>query len=105
MRQVLRFYQLLDRGLLVSPEASAKMRAIFLSPDIPADDHKFVRALAGRNLTILRKWGSWEDWLHDTALIEGPGRRYVLVGLTHHVNGDAYLEDLGREVDDLMGGR
>ena len=102
VRQVLRFYQLLDRGLLVSPEASAKMRAIFLSPDIPHDDHKFVRGLAGRDLTILRKWGSWEDWLHDTALIEGPNRRYVLVGLTHHVNGDAYLEELAREVDDVM---
>jgi beta-lactamase class A len=105
VRQLLRFYQMLDRDELVSPAASQKMREIFLSPDIPHDDHKFVKGLHGRGLTILRKWGTWEDWLHDSALIEGPNRRYVLVGLTHHPNGDAYLEELASEVDDLMGGR
>ncbi len=102
VRQLLRFYWLLSRGELVSPAASRKMREIFLSPDIPHDDHKFVKGLSGRGLTILRKWGTWEDWLHDSAIIEGPGRRYVLVGLTHHPKGDAYLEELAREVDDLM---
>lgn len=105
VRQLLRFYQLLDRNELVSPAASRTMREIFLSPDIPHDDHKFVKGLHGRGLTILRKWGSWEDWLHDSAIIEGPGRRYVLIGLTHHPKGDAYLEELASEVDDLMGGR
>jgi beta-lactamase class A len=102
IRQLLRFYWLLDRERLVSPAASQKMRAIFLSPDIPHDDHKFVRALAGRDVILLRKWGSWQDYLHDTALIEGPGRRYVLAALTHHAAGDAYLEELAHEVDDLM---
>lgn len=102
VRQLLRFYQLLDAGKLVSPAASKKMKEIFLSPDIPHDDLKFVHGLAGRDLTIIRKWGSWQEWLHDTALVEGPNRRYVLVALTHHANGDAYLEDLAREVDDVM---
>jgi beta-lactamase class A len=102
VRQLLRFYWLLSRDRLVSAAASQKMRAIFLSPGIPHDDHKFVKALAGRGLTLLRKWGSYEDWLHDSAIIEGPGRRYVLVALTHHPRGDDYLEDLAREVDDLM---
>jgi len=102
VRQLLRFYWLLDSGRLVSPAASRTMRELFLSPDIPHDDHKFVRALAGRGVTILRKWGSWQDYLHDTALVEGPGRRYVLVALTHHANGDAYLEDLASAVDDAM---
>jgi len=102
VRQVLRFYWLMSRDQLVSPAASQKMRAIFLSPDIPHDDHCFVKALAGRGLTIRRKWGWWEDWHHDTAMIEGAGRRYVLVALTHHPKGDAYLEDLAREVDGLM---
>jgi beta-lactamase class A len=102
VRQLLRFYWMLTRGELVSPAASQKMRDIFLSPDIPHDDLKFVKALKDRDLVILRKWGSYEDWLHDTALIEGRGRRYVLVALTHHPNGDAYLEDLAREVDDMM---
>jgi beta-lactamase class A len=102
VRQLLRFYWMLDHGQLVSPAASKKMREIFLSPDIPHDDHKFVKGLAGRNLTLLRKWGSYEDWLHDTAIIEGPGRRYVFVGLTHHPAGDSYLEELAAAVDDLM---
>jgi beta-lactamase class A len=102
VRQLLRFYWLLSRDQLVSPTASQKMRAIFLSPDIPHDDHKFVKALSGRGLTILRKWGSYEDYLHDSAIIEGPRRRYVLVALTHHHRGDEYLEDLAREVDDVM---
>ncbi|MDQ3283402.1 MAG: class A beta-lactamase-related serine hydrolase [Acidobacteriota bacterium] len=104
VRQLLRFYWMLDHNQLVSPAASRKMREIFLSPDVPHDDLKFVKGLAGRNLTMLRKWGSYEDWLHDSAIIEGPGRRYVLVGLTHHVDGDKYLEELAREVDDLMQG-
>jgi len=105
VRQLLRFYLLLSQERLVSAAASQKMRAIFLSPDIPHDDHKFVKALAGRDLTILRKWGTYQDWLHDSAIIEGPGRRYILVALTHHPQGDAYLEDLAREVDDLMARR
>jgi hypothetical protein len=102
VRQLLRFYWLLSRDQLVSPAASRKMRAIFLSPGIPHDDHCFVKALAGRGLTIRRKWGWWEDWHHDTAIIEGPGRSYVLVALTHHPKGDAYLEDLACEVDGVM---
>lgn len=102
VRQLLRFYWMLDKGQLVSPEASKKMRELFLSPSIPHDEHKFVRALAGRDVTLLRKWGSWQEYLHDTALVEGPDRRYVLVALTHHAAGDAYLEDLARAVDDLM---
>ena len=104
VRQLLRFYWMLDHGQLVSPEASKTMREIFLSPDIPHDDHKFVKGMAGRDVVLLRKWGSYEDWLHDTAIIEGPGRRYVLVALTHHPSGDSYLEELAPAVDTLMGG-
>lgn len=102
VRQLLRFYLLLEQGKLVSPEASKTMREIFASPAIPHDEVKFVKALAGRNVEILRKWGSWQDWLHDSAVITGPNRHYILVGLTHHPKGDEYLVDLARAVDDLM---
>jgi beta-lactamase class A len=102
IRQLLRFYWMLDRGELVSPAASKKMRELFLSPDIPHDDHKFVKALAGPNMVLLRKWGSWQNWLHDSAIVEGPGRRYVIAALTQHPAGDAYLEDFAREVDAVM---
>lgn len=102
VRQLLRFWLLLDQGKLVSPAASNTMREIFASPDIPADAVRFVKGLEGRQLRILRKLGSWESWLHDSALISGPGRRYILVGLTTNPCGDGYLEDLARAVDDLL---
>lgn len=103
VRQLLRYYLLLEQGKLVSPAASKTMREIFASPDVPHDDFKFVHALADRpEVSLLRKWGSWEDWLHDSAVISGPRRHYVLVGLTHHPKGDEYLVDLARAVDDLM---
>ena len=105
VRQILRYYVLLEQGKLVSPEASKVMREIFLSPSIPHDDLKFVRGLAGRrDLEIRRKWGSWENWLHDSAVITGPDRHYILVALTEHPKGDPYLEALAPAVDDLMRG-
>jgi len=102
VRQLLRFYLLLEQGKLVSPGASRTMREIFASPDIPADDIKFVKGLAGRNLQIIRKWGSWEDWLHDSAVVTGPGRHYILVALTHHPHGDDYLAALAAGIDDCL---
>jgi beta-lactamase class A len=102
VRQLLRFFLLLDQEKLVSPEASKTMRAIFASPDIPHDDIKFVKGLAGRDVQIIRKWGSWEDWLHDSATITGRNRRYILVALTKHPKGDEYLVDLARAVDEVM---
>jgi beta-lactamase class A len=102
VRQLLRYYLLLEQDKLVSPEASKLMREIFASPDIPHDQNKFVKGLAGRDRQILRKSGSWENWLHDTALVTGPGRHYILAALTNHPKGDDYLADLAREVDDLM---
>ena len=104
VRQLLRFYVMLEQGKLVSPEASQTMREIFASPEIPHDDIKFVRGLAGRNVSLLRKWGSWEDWRHDTAIITGPNRHYILVSLTRHPRGDDYLVELAQLVDDAMSG-
>lgn len=104
VRQLLRYFLLLEQGKLVSPAASATMREIFASPDIPHDDIKFVAGLTGRGVHIVRKWGSWEDWLHDAAVVTGPGRHYILVALTHHPQGDAYLVELATAVDDLLTG-
>jgi beta-lactamase class A len=104
VRQLLRYYLLLEQGRLVSPAASKKMREIFESPDIPHADDKFVRGLAGRDVHIIRKSGSWEDWLHDSAVVTGSGRGYIVVGLTHHVKGDEYLVELARAVDELIKG-
>jgi beta-lactamase class A len=102
VRQLLRFYLLMEQGKLVSPAASKTMRDIFASPEIPHDQIKFVKGLAGRDVQILRKWGSWETWLHDTALVTGPGRRYIIVALTNHPQGDDYLVDFATAIDDLI---
>jgi len=102
VRQCLRFYSLLEQGQLVSAQASKTMREIFESPDIPPERNKFLKGLSGRHLQVIRKSGSWENWLHDTAVICGPGRHYALVGLTEHPKGDDYLADLAATVDDLM---
>lgn len=102
VRQLLRFYLLLEQQKLVSRKASQTMREIFLSPDIPHDDIKFVKGLKNRGVTLLRKWGSWENWYHDSADVAGPGRHYVIVALTRHPKGDEYLVDLAKAVDELM---
>jgi beta-lactamase class A len=101
---LLRFYLLLEQDKLLSPAASTIMREIFISPQIPHDPIKFVKGLQGRDVKILRKWGSWENWLHDSAVIIGPGRHYILVGLTHHPRGDEYLVGLAAAIDDLLTG-
>ena len=106
VRQLLRYFLLLEQGKLVSPTASATMRGIFASPDIPHDDIKFVKAIGPREgVQIIRKWGTWENWRHDAAVITGPGRKYILVAMTQHPSGDDYLVDLATQVDDLMSAR
>lgn len=102
VRQVLRFHLLLEQGRLISPEASAAMREIFASPDIPHKDDKFVAGLAGRGLEIRRKAGWWEDWWHDSAVVTGPGRHYLIVALTHHAKGEEYLKAFAAAVDDAL---
>jgi beta-lactamase class A len=104
VRQLLRYFLLLEQGKLISPAASKAMREIFSSPDIPHDRIKFVQGLSDRDVQIIRKWGSWEDWRHDAAIVTGSCRHYILVALTHHPKGDEYLVDLAKSVDDLMAG-
>lgn len=105
VRQLLRYFLWLEQGKLVSPAASKTMREIFESPDIPHDNIKFLKGLAGRDVQIIRKWGTWQDWRHDAAVVTGGGRHYILVALTRHPKGDEYLVDLARAVDDLITGK
>jgi len=103
VRQLLRFYLLLEQDKLVTPAASATMRDIFRSPDIPHKEDKFVAGLTGRpDLEIRRKAGWWEDWQLDTAVVTGPGRHYLIVAMTHHARGEEYLRAFAAAVDDLL---
>jgi beta-lactamase class A len=102
VRQLLRYYLLLEQGKLASPAASSTMREIFASPDIAHLDDRFVKGLSRRNVQILRKSGWWEDWFLDTAIVTGGGRHYIIVAMTHHPKGDDYLEAFAPMVDDLL---
>jgi beta-lactamase class A len=104
VRQLLRYFLWLEQEQLISPVASRTMREIFESPDIPHANNKFVKGLAGRDLQIIRKSGTWQDWRHDSAVVTGGGRHYILVALTRHPRADDYLVDLARAVDDLITG-
>ena len=102
---VLRYFLMLEQGKLVSPAASKIHARDFRHRRIsPGDDDiKFVqRGWSGRDVQIIRKWGSWEDWLHDSAVVSGGGRYYILVALTKHPRGDEYLVDLAKAVDDVL---
>ena len=100
VRQLLRYYLMLEQGRLVSPEASKTMRQIFESPQINHIQSKFVVGLKDRDLQIIRKSGTWSEWFADTAVIKGEGRYYILVSLTHTEHGEAYLTGLARSIDD-----
>ena len=102
VRQLLRYFLLLEQGELISPQASAAMRRIFESPDIPHDQIKFVKGLSGETVQIIRKWGTWENWFHDAAVVTGPECHYILAGLTHHPRGDSYLEELAKEIHQVL---
>ena len=79
------------------------MREIFESPDIAHENDKFVKGLADRQgLKIIRKSGTWENWAHDSAVVEGPNRHYIIVAMTRHPKGNDYLVEFARGVDDIM---
>ena len=103
VRQLLRFYLLLAQRKLISREASALMSDIFASPAIPHDRIKFIKGLEGEPVEVIRKWGSWENWLHDSAVVKGADHHYILVALTRHPRGDEYLEGLARAVYSALG--
>ena len=105
VRQLLRFYLLLEQGKLVSSEASRAMSDIFASAEIPHREDRFVKGLAGRGLELRRKSGWWETWSHDTAVVTGPVRHYIVVAMTRHERGAEYLEQFAAAVDNLLTAR
>lgn len=106
VRQLVRFYLRLEQGALVSAEASRAMREIFADASIPHIDDKFVRGLAGRPVEVRRKAGWWDAWVHDTAVVTGEGRHYIVVAMTRNKEkrGEGYLVDFATGVDDLLAG-
>lgn len=104
VRQCLRFYLLLEQLKLGSPRLCAELRSIFAAPDLPFHHHAFVRGLAGRDLTLIRKSGWWEDWRLDTARVEHNGMTYLLAGAAHHPRSGEYLARLAAAIDEHLCG-
>ncbi len=70
---------MLDGGLLLSADLTRQMKDVLSNPGI---HHKFVKGLESRGeVRLYRKSGTWQQFHSDSALVEGPNRRYVLVGL------------------------
>ena len=95
-----RFYYLLDRGDLVSPELTRQMKAALGDPGIR---HKFVKGLESKPDTrIYRKSGTWRQYHSDSALVEGRRRRYILVGIAEDPRGGEWLEKMAAPLNDLI---
>jgi len=99
--EVARFYYLLETGRLVSPEASARMKAILANSSI---DHKFVHALneARPGSRIFRKSGSWGNYHADSAIVERDGRKYIAVALANNRLASEWLARLIVGLDDII---
>lgn len=104
VRQCLRYYLMLEQGRLVSAAACAKMKEIFAAPQLEFHNDRFVRGLSGRNVTIIRKSGLWEDWHLDTARVQHDERVYLLAGMVHHPKGQEYLAQMAAAVDNMLCG-
>jgi beta-lactamase class A len=100
VRQVARFFYLLERGELVGPRYDAEMKRILSQPEIR---HKFVAGLASRPSTQLyRKSGTWRAHHADAALVEAGEHTYVIVGLARHADGGDWLARLAAPMHDLV---
>ncbi len=102
-RQVLRYYWMLDHGLLVSPEACRRMESIFLDESVCGIlNNKIVHALLPRGVSFIRKSGWYPPQQNDSALITGPDRQYILCVFVRSGAGDQVIEEITRRLDDFM---
>ncbi len=104
VRQCLRYYLMLEQGRLVSAAACAKLKQIFAAPRLEFHNDRFVRGLNGRDVTIIRKSGLWEDWHLDTARVQHGERVYLLAGMVRHPKGEEYLAEMAAAVDEVLCG-
>ena len=103
VRQVLRFFYLLEKGELVASPYKEAMKQILADPGI---SHKFVAGLKDKpDIRLYRKSGTWRDYHADAAMVEADGRRYVIVGLGKHAEAGAWLSRLAGPMLDLMVGK
>jgi beta-lactamase class A len=98
--QAARFYYLLHRRELVSPEQSQMMLDALASPEI---NHKFVKGLAVyEDLEVFRKSGSWKQFHADSALVQTADHVYIMVALVEDPGGGELLEKLAPRLHELI---
>lgn len=98
--QVARFYYLMLKGELVSPEINGEIQNILSNPGI---QHKFVAGLSVRpGSVIYRKSGTWNKWHSDSALILRDGKSYIAVALLEDPDGERHLRQLIVAMDDII---
>lgn len=96
-----RFYYLLERGELVSPQASMEMKRILGDPGI---NHKFVKGMSTLPgpTKIYRKSGTWSIYQSDSALIKHNGHTYVVAALAESSRGESILQHLIVGIDKII---
>ena len=102
VHQVCRFYYLLAYGKLINPERSRQMLKILAFPDL---HDKFVSRLeqAVPPNYLYRKSGEFRTWYSDSILVwDRTWRRYILVSLVEHQQGEEILRQLLPRVEDIL---
>lgn len=102
VHQVCRFYYLLTYGKLINPERSRQMLKILAFPDL---HDKFVSRLEGMvpSNYLYRKSGEFRNWYSDSVLVwDKTWRRYILVALVEHPQGEEILRQLLPRVEDIL---
>jgi len=99
--QVARFYYLLETGNLVTPEASARMKAILNGTGL---EHKFVKALRKINpaARLFRKSGSWRTYHSDSVMVKRGGRGYIAVALSDDRDGARWMREIIVALDGMI---
>lgn len=101
--QVCRYYYLLAHGKLVSYSRSKQMLDIMGNPGL---HHKFVNTIEkiAPKAKLFRKSGSWRTYHSDSILVwgEDPERRYILVALIDHANGEQIIRSLVSPVEKVL---
>jgi beta-lactamase class A len=100
-RQTTRFYALLEQGKLVSPYWSRWMLEHMAPPEYV---HKFYKALRRKPGVrfLARKSGTWQDFHADSAIVAHDERRFVVVAIAEHEDGEEMMETVARGADELI---
>lgn len=101
--QVCRYYYLMAHGKLVNYNRSKQMLEIMGNPGL---HHKFVNTVEkiAPKAKLFRKSGSWKTYHSDSILVWGadPERRYILVALIDHTNGEKIIRSLVAPAEQVL---